>query len=78
LFSGNERTDDDAGKWNDGSSYPDQGMPDRHGRGGSVGLVDGHVEWWLAKDFEQQARKKDGSANRPSRVWCSPIVDGRH
>ena len=52
--------------WNDGSSFPSERMTDRHGRGASVGLFGGSVEWMIQKDFEREALKQ------PGRLWCVP------
>ena len=54
--------------WNDGSSYPTEHMTDRHGKGASVGLFGGTVEWMTHKDFERETLKQ------PGRLWCTPDV----
>jgi type II secretory pathway pseudopilin PulG len=59
------------GIWNDGSNRPDEGIPQRHGKGGSIAGVDGHVEWILKKDFEAQVNPQ-GRTDIPNRFRCDP------
>jgi|tagenome__1003787_1003787.scaffolds.fasta_scaffold20706691_2 prepilin-type N-terminal cleavage/methylation domain-containing protein len=56
----------DTELWNDGSSFPNEQMTNRHGSGASVGLFGGSVEWMLQKEFEREFQKQ------PSRLWCVP------
>lgn len=55
--------------WNDGSSYPDEGMTRRHGMGATVGLVDGSCPWLGLVQFD---RERD---TWPSKLWCNPGRD---
>lgn len=52
--------------WNDGSSYPYEGLNERHGRGATITCPDGHAEWMERTDYERELRLK------PSRLWCVP------
>ncbi|MBL8764208.1 MAG: type II secretion system protein [Phycisphaerae bacterium] len=52
--------------WNDGSSYPDEGLNLRHGRGNTIGCVDGHSEWITRVDYNIELTRK------PGRLWCVP------
>ncbi len=54
--------------WNDGSSFPTEGISDRHGQGTTVGRVDGSVVWILRSDFDRLA------FDEPKRnaLWCNP------
>ena len=54
--------------WNDGSSFPTEGISDRHGQGTTVGRVDGSVVWLLRSAFD------DLAFNDPKRnkLWCNP------
>ena len=61
------------GDWNDGSSSPSEGITKLHSLGTSVGVVDGHVEYWKTVNFYKEL-------NRPgkNRLWCNPgTTDGR-
>jgi prepilin-type N-terminal cleavage/methylation domain-containing protein len=46
--------------WNDGNNYPDQGLTDRHGKGGKgskggiISFIDSHVEWITLQEFNEQ------------------------
>jgi prepilin-type N-terminal cleavage/methylation domain-containing protein len=66
--------DELANVWNDGSNRPDEGIPQRHGKGGSIAGVDGHVEWILKADMLNQARSGQGSISDqyPNRFHCDP------
>lgn len=54
--------------WNDGSSYPTEGISDRHGQGTTVGRVDGSVVWILRSDFDHLAFDEP----RRNALWCNP------
>ncbi len=55
--------------WHDGANYATEGIPDRHGRGGSVGVVDGAVDW-IRQDFIKKVVQL--GTNRPNRFYCNP------
>lgn len=58
--------------WNDGSSYPTEGMTRRHGRGATVSLMDGSTRWLTHEDFQDQLN------TMPGMLWCAPDTsDGR-
>jgi prepilin-type N-terminal cleavage/methylation domain-containing protein len=72
LIEGNDLPEGSppTGRWNDGSNRPDEGIPQRHGKGGSIAGVDGHVEWILKKDFDAQVNP--GGQDLPNRFRCDP------
>lgn len=61
-------TREDPGYWNDGSNWPSEGIPNRHSKAGSIGSVDGSVEWTP----QSLIADADKSANRPNRFYCDP------
>jgi len=61
------------GDYNDGSRAPDEGITKLHSLGTTVGVVDGHVEYYKTLKFYEVV-------NTPgkNRLWCNPgTVDGR-
>jgi prepilin-type N-terminal cleavage/methylation domain-containing protein len=62
-------TREDNGFWNDGSNYAGEGIPNRHGKAGSVGTASGTVEW-IRQDIVVKASQ---SANKPNRFFCDPL-----
>ncbi len=52
--------------WNDGSSYPYEGLNERHGRGATVTCPDGHAEWLERTTYDEELAK------HPGRLWCVP------
>jgi hypothetical protein len=52
---------------NDLSQYPTERLSPRHATGGSLGCLDGHVEWMNHFDFDNLA----ASATR-NQLWCNP------
>jgi prepilin-type N-terminal cleavage/methylation domain-containing protein len=61
-----------GGYWNDGSSYPHEGITGRHGERATVGIIDGSVEPITQTDYYEEANR------RPGRLWCAPdSSDGR-
>ncbi|MFG0306196.1 MAG: type II secretion system protein [Phycisphaerales bacterium JB040] len=52
--------------WNDGSSYPTEGVSVRHGDGATVSRVDGSAVWYTLERWQTEAN------TRPSTLWCSP------
>ena len=70
--------------FNDGASFPFEWLSERHGAtgrknngivlgngGASVGCVDGHVEWFSYKDYDQELDKPVKIPGH-SRLYCSP------
>ena len=55
--------------WNDGSSYPYEGINERHGRGATVTCPDGHAEWLERVEYAAELDR------RPGRLWCVPDSD---
>jgi len=61
---------DEAGigaSYNDGSSYPWEGLTDRHQTGATVACADGRADWITYKEFEEE---RDGAGK--TRLWCQP------
>jgi prepilin-type N-terminal cleavage/methylation domain-containing protein len=56
----------DGDGWNDGSSYPTEGLNLRHGKGAAIVCVDTHVEWITRQKYDAEL------AVGPSRLWCVP------
>ncbi len=52
--------------WNDGSSFPYEGLNPRHGKGATVACADGHTEWMTRIAYDVEMNKQ------PSRLWCVP------
>ncbi|MFT3785484.1 MAG: hypothetical protein QM770_04890 [Tepidisphaeraceae bacterium] len=66
-------TREDQSVWNDGANYASEGIPNRHGKAGSVGNIDGSVDW-----IPQTIVEKAGQgANRPNRFYCNPANAGQ-
>ena len=55
-----------SGRWNDGSSTPDEGLTARHGSGASLAIVDGSTIWMTRGEYDQELTKF------PGRMWCNP------
>jgi prepilin-type N-terminal cleavage/methylation domain-containing protein len=66
--------------FNDASSYPDEGISGRHGRGATVGLVSGSTEKiQLAQFYSDKYAGAQGQRGQqmnigslPNQLWCSP------
>ncbi len=59
--------------WNDGSSFPTEGLTTRHGSGATVSYVDGHERWITQAYYQDQLNR-----TIPSDLWCAPDTeDGR-
>ena len=56
----------DSDGWNDGSSYPDEGIQIRHRKGAAVASVDTHVEFFTQSQYDFELDRG------PSRLWCVP------
>jgi prepilin-type N-terminal cleavage/methylation domain-containing protein len=52
--------------WNDGSSFPTEGLTRRHGPGATVALSDGACVWIGNAEYDHELNR------RPGRLWCSP------
>jgi prepilin-type N-terminal cleavage/methylation domain-containing protein len=55
-----------SGYWNDGSSFPWEGLTDRHGKGATVAIVDGSCRWYNRTDWDKDLNKTPGP------LWCNP------
>ena len=56
----------DGNGWNDGSSYPSEGLNLRHGKGAVIVSMDAHTEWITRPQYEEDL------ARGPGRLWCVP------
>lgn len=59
--------------WNDGSSYPTEGLTLRHGNGATVVAIDGHTEWMTHAQYRAELE-------RPvkNKLWSAPdTANGR-
>ncbi len=72
IFWEADEDDSSGARWNDGSSYPDEGLTARHGRGATLAVVDGSIVWMSHEDYARELER------RPGRLWCVPdSEDGR-
>ncbi|GMV24087.1 MAG: hypothetical protein AMXMBFR58_01180 [Phycisphaerae bacterium] len=74
-------TDEQKTGWNDGSSFPDEGLCKRHGQsnynaqgrydnsGATIARFDGSCLWVSRILYDQELKL------RPGRLWCSPYKD---
>jgi len=68
--------------FNDSSSFPDEGISERHGKGATIALFSGSTERisvreWYGNEFAGQKGSRGGGipANMlPSRAWCNPAT----
>jgi hypothetical protein len=58
--------------WNDGSNYPTEGTTVRHNRGTCVAVIDGHVDWLTAADYNRTLNLSPGP------LWCDPGTANGH
>ncbi|MBI2927116.1 MAG: prepilin-type N-terminal cleavage/methylation domain-containing protein [Verrucomicrobia bacterium] len=68
--------------FNDGSSFPDEGISRRHNIGATVGLFGGSVDYIKYKAYYDMAGREgnrgSGLRDLPTRLWCAPDTrDGR-
>jgi prepilin-type N-terminal cleavage/methylation domain-containing protein/prepilin-type processing-associated H-X9-DG protein len=52
--------------WNDGGSFPDEGLTRRHGDGATMAMIDGSSAWWSQSIYESEVNTNS------SRLWCDP------
>jgi len=59
---------DEAGAYafNDGSSFPNENLTKRHGKGATIACFDGRSEYIFHKDWVAEQNRK------PGRLWCKP------
>lgn len=55
-----------AAPWNDGGSFPDEGLTRRHGEGATLAYIDGSAQWWTQLTYSEELLKF------PGRLWCAP------
>ncbi len=70
LWEADERFPD---YFNDGASYADEGISERHGKGGTVGLFGGSVEFIKYKKYYEIEADK-----AKNRLWCAPDTEDGH
>ena len=68
--------------FNDSSSYPDEGISSRHGKGATIGLFSGSTERIAVKNWYSNTDQFAGIQGQrgaglapgllPSRAWCNP------
>ena len=67
--------------FNDGSSFPDEGVTTRHNIGATLGVIDGSVEYMKFKRYYELAGKQRAPQTfalptsvkeLPNRLWCTP------
>ena len=68
--------------FNDSSSYPDEGISDRHGKGAIIALFSGSTERIAVRDWYNNAGQFAGARDQrgmqiplnllPNRAWCNP------
>jgi prepilin-type N-terminal cleavage/methylation domain-containing protein len=80
-----------TGQWNDEANYPDQGISQRHGKGGTIALFDGSASrmnlmtfWLLANNTPNDPPGDTGSMGYkngqplPNQLWCNPSPTGQY
>jgi len=90
LFWESNELSTTAPAWNDGSDFPNEPLTRRHGKGASVGFIDGHIEWMSLGDWnDQEALLEPVPGSNPetfraksnqfrTRAWCNPLNDNGH
>jgi len=58
--------------WNDGSSFPDEHMTRRHGKGATVSLADGSAQWLTHGEYEEELQGGPRQPRLPTMLWCVP------
>jgi prepilin-type N-terminal cleavage/methylation domain-containing protein len=73
--------------FNDSSSYPDEGISPRHGKGATIGLIGGTTEGikvvkWYSSEFAGALGQRGQNIppnQLPNRAWCNPgMPNGRY
>lgn len=71
--------------FNDGSSFPDEGLSGRHGNGATVGLMSGGIQriatkLWYTPSYAGTSGQRGAGiaiAQLPNQLWCNPgVPDG--
>jgi prepilin-type N-terminal cleavage/methylation domain-containing protein len=65
-----EADDRQAFSYNDGSSWPSEGVTARHSRGATLGAVDGSASYVRDDDWDEEVN--DPNKNR---LWCYPLTE---
>ncbi len=66
LFEADDRR---AGSFNDGASWPNEGVTARHQQGATLAAVDGSAEYVRDEEWALEV----GSTNK-NRLWCNPAT----
>ncbi|MFG0284498.1 MAG: DUF1559 domain-containing protein [Phycisphaerales bacterium JB039] len=66
IFWETQETGATTAPWNDGSSFPWEGLTRRHGTGATVAIIDGSCRWYERSDWDRDLDK------RPGPLWCAP------
>lgn len=53
--------------WNDGSSFPSEGLSERHNKGATTARIDGGVLWLPRQDYDRLLNDP-----RKNALWCNP------
>ncbi len=56
--------------FNDGASYPGEGLTRRHKDGATFGCVDGHAEYLTRAQFDAETVR----SSQRTRLWCNPAT----
>ena len=65
--------DETLAVWNDGSSFPFEGLTHRHNHESCVAMIDGHADWIRYGEYYNDVVNSNG----PSPFWCDPMkTDG--
>jgi len=86
LMWENDETLTTSGQWNDMANFPDEGISQRHGKGGTVAFFDGSSTRFNLMDFYEQAEGASSHQNYsagtgwthvsasalPNQLWCNP------
>ena len=62
-----------GGQWNDFSNWPDQGLSLRHGKGATIGVMDGSARQMTILDFYAQAGTPGGNVATAGKSWMNSV-----
>jgi prepilin-type N-terminal cleavage/methylation domain-containing protein len=74
IWEGDEDSTTSGAPWNDGSSYPPEGVTKRHITGATMSCFDGHAEWWTYARYYiiEHGQSAPAATDKPTRMWCNP------
>jgi prepilin-type N-terminal cleavage/methylation domain-containing protein len=58
--------------WDNATSFPNEGITQRHSIGGVVASIGGHAEYMSFDEYYRMAGGSGYPGIRPSRLWCNP------